>query len=84
MANIWEKAFSILAGNLNSGLSYLITAVSMRSVIYLIFNGYEVKHKFQSSWSYDFNDFQTFLHEQINKKLWNRRGIKVRPKNYSV
>ena len=26
MANIWEKAKSILAGNLNSGLSYLITA----------------------------------------------------------
>ena len=27
MANIWEKAISILAGNLNSGLSYLITTV---------------------------------------------------------
>ena len=27
MAKIWEKAISILAGNLNSGLSYLITAV---------------------------------------------------------
>ena len=27
MANIWEKAISILAGNLNLGLSYLITAV---------------------------------------------------------
>ena len=27
MASIWEKAISILAGNLNSGLSYLITAV---------------------------------------------------------
>ena len=25
MANIWEKAISILAGNLNSGLSYLDT-----------------------------------------------------------
>ena len=24
MASIWEKAISILAGNLNSGLSYLI------------------------------------------------------------
>ena len=27
MANIWEKAILILAGNLNSGLSYLSTAV---------------------------------------------------------
>jgi hypothetical protein len=27
MASIWEKASSILAGNLNSGCSYLITAV---------------------------------------------------------
>ena len=29
MANNWEKAISILAGNLNSGLSYLITTVPM-------------------------------------------------------
>ena len=28
MANIWEKAISILAGNLNLGCSYLITTVS--------------------------------------------------------
>ena len=28
MANICEKAISILAGNLNSGRSYLITAVT--------------------------------------------------------
>ena len=27
MASIWEKAISILEGNLNSGRSYLITAV---------------------------------------------------------
>ena len=27
MANIWEKAISILAGNLNFDLSYLITTV---------------------------------------------------------
>ena len=27
MASIWEKAISILAGNLNSSRSYLITAV---------------------------------------------------------
>ena len=27
MAKIWEKAVLILAGNLNSGLSYLITTV---------------------------------------------------------
>jgi hypothetical protein len=27
MASIWEKAVSILAGNLNSGLSYLNTTV---------------------------------------------------------
>ena len=29
MASIWEKAISILAGNLNSGRSYLITAVHL-------------------------------------------------------
>ena len=28
MANVWEKAISILAGNLNAGLSYLITTVT--------------------------------------------------------
>ena len=28
MAYTWEKAKSILVGNLNSGLSYLITTVS--------------------------------------------------------
>ena len=27
MANIWEEAISILAGNLNLGRSYLITTV---------------------------------------------------------
>ena len=27
MVNIWDIAISILAGNLNSGLSYLITTV---------------------------------------------------------
>ena len=29
MANIWEKAVSILAGNLNSGFSYFITTVNL-------------------------------------------------------
>ena len=29
MANIWEKVVSILAGNLNSGLSHLIISVSI-------------------------------------------------------
>ena len=33
MANIWEKVISILAGNLNSGGSYLITAVPV--IMYL-------------------------------------------------
>ena len=28
MANIWEKSITMLAGNLNSGLSYLITTVT--------------------------------------------------------
>ena len=31
MANTWEKAISILAGNLNSGSSYLIAAVRTKS-----------------------------------------------------
>ena len=34
MANIWEKAITILAGDLNSGLSYLITAVQKKSLIW--------------------------------------------------
>ena len=32
MANIWIKAISILAGNLNSGLSYLITTVTFPTI----------------------------------------------------
>ena len=35
MASILEKAFSILAGNLNSGRSYLITAVHLESELEL-------------------------------------------------
>ena len=36
MANIWEKAISILAGNLNSGCSYLITTVDqVEKILYL-------------------------------------------------
>ena len=34
MANIWEKAITILSGNLNSGFSYLITTVTFFSVWY--------------------------------------------------
>ena len=36
MASIWEKAISILAGNLNSGRSYLITTAA--SKVNLLFN----------------------------------------------
>ena len=35
MATIWERAISILAGNLNSGHSYLITAVHLESELEL-------------------------------------------------
>ena len=35
MVNIWEKAISILAGNLNLGLSYLITAAQIVMLRYL-------------------------------------------------
>ena len=35
MANIWEKAISTMAGNLNLGHSYLITTVYVNSVIFL-------------------------------------------------
>jgi hypothetical protein len=35
MASIWEKAISILAGNLNSGHSYLITTVHLESELEL-------------------------------------------------
>ena len=33
MTNIWEKTISILAGNLNSGLSYLINTESKQKFI---------------------------------------------------
>ena len=36
MANIWEKGISILAGNLNSGCSYLITAVFYAKLLWMI------------------------------------------------
>ena len=39
MANIWEKAFSILVRNLNSGLSYLITTVELYTNFSLTFSG---------------------------------------------
>ena len=35
MASIWEKALSILAGNLSSGHSYLNTAVSEQDYFYV-------------------------------------------------
>ena len=37
MANTWEKAISILMGNLNSGCSYLITACILRYISGFIF-----------------------------------------------
>ena len=46
-------------------ITKIMLFISMRNVICLIFNGHEVKHKFQSTWSYDFNNFQIFFHEQI-------------------
>ena len=36
MASIWEKAISILVANLNSGRSYLITAVTQTQTENLI------------------------------------------------
>ena len=36
MANIWNKVISILAGNLNYGLSYLITTVPFRDRMFFI------------------------------------------------
>ena len=39
MASIWEKAVSILAGNLNSGLSYLITTVELYTNFILTLSG---------------------------------------------
>ena len=42
MANIWEKAISILAGNLNLGCSYLITTVTPVEVNIKLFRAYLV------------------------------------------
>ena len=36
MTNIWEKAISIFAGNLNLDVSYLITTVSVKHYIFLM------------------------------------------------
>ena len=36
MANIWEKAILILAGNLNSDRNYLITAVTLAKIGHLL------------------------------------------------
>ena len=49
MAKIWEKVISILAGNLKSGLSYLITTVlkgDCSSIRYLVKPNYSCKFFF--------------------------------------
>ena len=53
MASIWEKAISILAGNLNSGRSYLITTVNLL---------------FGMDFTFFFwvNSGQSFLHNQLS------------------
>ena len=53
MASIWGKAISILAGNLNSGLSYLITAVK-RFVYRLLHRSlvFTYDYAFFSFWTY--------------------------------
>ena len=43
MTNIWEKAILNLAGNLNSGGSYLITTVHGNDKILIKFNILQVK-----------------------------------------
>ena len=42
MASIWEKAISILAGNLNSGRSYLIRAVRTTDIVFNLEVWYDV------------------------------------------
>ena len=50
MANVWVTAKSILVGNLNSGLSYLITTVSMKpTYIYICYIAYMYQQKFNST-----------------------------------
>ena len=49
MARIWEKAISILAGNINSGHTYLITAVC-KSLFYIIDSSSNVVLAFWKWW----------------------------------
>ena len=44
MANFLEKAISILAGNLNSGRSYLFTAIAFRFHLRLVEVGISVRN----------------------------------------
>ena len=70
MASIWEKAISILAGNLNSSCSYLITAVLKNQNLYL--------KEEQMNWNenpedslvgFDI-DFKALKREVGSNKLW--------------
>ena len=65
MANIWEKAISILAGNLNSVLSYLITTVlGLKSSTFPLW-------AIESS--YSFENWSSIKYSRI------RRGCQVAP-----
>ena len=62
MANIWEKAISILARNLNSGFSFHIATVCKQLVI--------THHWHQKSWNFDekkplFLQFTNFVQNQF-------------------
>ena len=56
MASIWEKAISILSGNLNSGRSYLITAVQIFKRPLLVLVIVERESIYDFDWISSFQD----------------------------
>ena len=60
LANVWEKNISMLAGNLNTGLSYLITTVYFVPIWCIVktpcWKKYGLWNAFSGAWS-----FQPFL-----------------------
>ena len=80
MVNIWEKAISILAGNLNSGLSYLITAVKSRSIFskVILHPSFSILQIKQNFWIYNKQVFEQNI--LSGKTFW---GLVKKSKNDS-
>ena len=89
MASIWEKAISILAGNLNLGRSYLITAVhrvkKISCAIYckvlrLRFTFSKVKIRSSRKWEFPLEIDKSYIHTYNTTVLhyshWGQTNLK--------